>query len=117
MCLFIQEHMMFGVNVGPTLGLHVGPTFGQPVGPAEIQHKYAHLRSYTLGQRVLANNGPTYNEYMLAQRWANTVALHRANMLAHLKADEQNNVRPTPFYQQWANVHLLPWANVGPKLI
>ena len=54
---------------------------------------------------------------MLAQRWANTMALRRANMFAHLEADEQNNVGPTPYYQQWANVHVLPWANVGPKLI
>ena len=52
--------MMFGVNVGPTLG--------QPVGPTYSQHKYAYLRSYTLGQRELANNGPTNHEYMLAQR-------------------------------------------------
>ena len=50
---------MFGVNVGPPLGLHVSPTLGQPVGPALSHHKSAHLRSYTLGQRVLANNGPT----------------------------------------------------------
>ena len=52
--------MMFGVNVGPTLGLLVGPALSQ--------HKYAHLRSYTLGQRVLAKNGPIYHEYMFAQR-------------------------------------------------
>ena len=39
---------------------------------------------------------------MLAQPCANTMALRRANMLAHLKADEQNNVGLNIIYSQIA---------------
>ena len=47
---------------------------------------------------TLANVGPTHSSGTVAQRMA----------------DEQNYVGPTPFLWCWANMHVLPWANLGP---
>ena len=78
MYLVIQEYMILGLNVDPTLDLHVDPSFRQPV------------------------------------------ALCIANVLAHLRVNEQYYVGSAPFCQQRKRTRAIMsnrWSNVDSLLL